>query len=156
MLAIDSTSDYAGGWLARLHLELEHSGIRTTVKRAIHHGPLRVQRAFYPESDGTCHLLILHPPGGVVGGDVLDLCLEVHESGSCLVTTPGATKLYRCDGRSSRISTAIHVASGSRCEWLPQEMIVFNGARTRVRTEVHLDDGASFIGWEVNPSCLRI
>lgn len=137
------------GWKAHLELTLAHQRDRTIVQRARHQGPLRVQRAFYPEADGTCHVYLLHPPGGVVQGDELEVFLELKDSSQCLITTPGATKLYRSEEQCCRISANIRVGRGARCEWLPQETIAFCGARAVLATQVELEPGASFIGWDV-------
>jgi urease accessory protein len=140
------------GWRGRLALGLERRGTRTVVASREHVGPLVVQRPFYPESDGTCHLYLLHPPGGVVGGDRLETEVEVARGGAALVTTPAATKLYRSAGPLSLVSNQLTVQSGAALEWLPQETIAFGGSRTRLTTRVALEPDAVFLGWEV--SCL--
>jgi urease accessory protein len=38
---------------------------------------------------------------------------------------------------------------GASLEWLPQETIVFDGARARLGIQVELEGAASFLGWEV-------
>jgi urease accessory protein len=60
--------------------------------RRRHLGPLVVQRAFHPEADGTAHLYILHPPGGVAGGDRLEITAHVAAGARALMTTPGGAK----------------------------------------------------------------
>src|SRR5689334_4846911 len=86
------------GWRAALALRLAPRGPRTVVETLSHRGPLRVQRAFHPQDDGTCHIYVLHPPGGLVGGDSLEVDIEVAAGGRALVTTPAAGKLYRSQG----------------------------------------------------------
>jgi urease accessory protein len=122
------------------------------IARREHVGPLLVQRGFHPERDGTCHLYVLHPPGGVVGGDELELELELDKEGAALVTTPAATKLYRSAGPTASLTNHLLVRSGATLEWLPQETIAFGGSRARVATRVVLEPGGRFLGWEV--SCL--
>lgn len=115
----------------------------------VHHGPLLVQRPFYPEPDGTCHVYLLHPPGGVVGGDRLRIEARVSAGARALLTTPASGKFYRSAGADAELVQVLHVAEGGCLEWFPQETLVFNGARATLRTEVHLAEGAQFMGWEI-------
>lgn len=113
------------------------------------HGPLRVQRLFHPEPDGAAHVYLVHPPGGLVPGDRLAIEARVEEGGVALLTTPGATKVHRSDGRTSESITELHVARGATLEHVPQETIVFDGALAAIRTRVTLAADARFLGWEV-------
>lgn len=118
--------------------------------RVSHTGPLRVQRAFYPEPGQTLpHVYVLHPPGGVVGGDELSIDIEVAPRAAALVTTPAAGKLYRHPERWSRQTVSCRVAAGATLEWLPQELIAFSGCHGRSSLAVELERGAGFLGWEV-------
>src|SRR5689334_8281039 len=91
----------APGCRGRLDVRFEPRAGRTVVASRRHEGPLLVQRAFHPEADGTCHLYLIHPPGGVVGGDELEVSLEVAPGAAALVSTPAATKLYRSSGATA-------------------------------------------------------
>lgn len=135
------------GWKAELSLTYGVRGETTTLADNRHQGPLRVQRPLYPEG-GVCHTCILHPPGGVVGGDSLHVDVTVEAGADVLITTPGATKFYRSAGRPSIQRQLLTVRDGS-LEWLPQEAIAFPGAEARLVTEVRLTGSARFIGWEV-------
>jgi urease accessory protein len=140
------------GWKAYLHLDFQLRSNETWLAFRRHHGPLRVQRPFYPETDGTCHVYLLHPPGGVVGGDQLDIQCRVAEGARSLVTTPAAGKFYRSAGPLARQAQRFSVSAGAMLEWLPQENIVFSGARVDMTTRVELEAGAGFCGWEI--TCL--
>ena len=137
------------GWRAELALELAARGPKTSLVSRRHQGPLVVQRPFYPESSGCCHLYLVHPPGGVVGGDELELSLTLHPEAQALVTTPAATKLYRSNGTAARVSQRLLAGRDSRLEWLPQETIAFSGCHACLSTRVELEAGAAFIGSEV-------
>ena len=113
---------------------------------------LYVQRPFYPEADGTCHLYLLHPPGGVVGGDELEIELDVGPDARVLATTPAATKLYRSPRLGSVVSNRLQVKRGGVLEWLPGETLAFGGTKARLSTTVELEPGARFLGWEI--TCL--
>ena len=135
-------------WLARLNLEYSQKNERTVISRRQHEGPLTIQRPFYPEGD-VCHTYLLHPPGGIVGGDELNLSVKVNPHAHALLTTPASTKFYRSNGELAKQYQHLQVASQAVIEWMPQETIIFNAARCETVTEVHLDDGARFAGWEI-------
>jgi urease accessory protein len=142
----------ATSWHARLELAFRATGARTVLARRRHVGPLIVQRPFYPEG-GTCHVYLVHPPGGIVGGDALELAVQVAPQAHALLTTPAATRFYRAGPHPrARLTQDLEVDDGA-LEWLPQETIVFDGARARTATRVHLAGPAPrFIGWEI--ACL--
>jgi urease accessory protein len=139
----------AAGWRAALALEYERRGERTALAGRRHDGPLLVQKPFYPEGGAVCHTIIVHPPGGIAGGDDLELTARVGPGAFALLTTPGAAKWYRSAGAWARQEIAFDVRAGGCLEWLPQETIVFDGARADARLEVRLAGDAAFIGWEV-------
>jgi urease accessory protein len=119
------------------------------IARRRHRGPLLVQRPFH-EPDGTCQVYLIHPPGGVVGGDSLASTFDVRSESRALITTPGATKLYRSPERRATLMHDVVASGGSTFEWLPQETIVFSGALADTSTRVRLDGpGAQFIGWDI-------
>ena len=138
-----------GNWVAHLDVQFAQREGKTKVAHSSHVGPLRIQRAFYPETNGTAHLYLLHPPGGVAGGDHLTIQIESGESTRALVTTPAATKLYRSSGPRAVVQQNLAVHKGAILEWLPQETIAYAGAQVDLKTLVHLEDDAQFIGWEI-------
>lgn len=142
----------AQGWRAHLQLKFARPGARTCLVERQHRGPLLVQRPFYPEGD-VCHAYIVHPPGGVVGGDELRLEVDVREAAHALLTTPAAAKFYRSDGRTARQEQILR-ADDTTLEWLPQESIYYPQAQVRSTTRVELGSKARFIGWELG--CLGL
>jgi len=136
------------GWEATLELGFERSNDKTVLAHRRHQGPLTVQRPFYPEG-GVCHLYLLHPPGGVVAGDSLTIAITAAANSAALVTTPAAGKFYRSAGELARQSVTLTVAANAVLEWLPQETIIYEGARVVSKLRVDLETGARFIGWEV-------
>jgi urease accessory protein len=136
------------GWQARLEIGLEARGPRTRMTHRRQFGPLAVQRPFYPEGD-VCHLYLLHPPGGVVGGDGIEVVVDAGPLARAVLTTPGATKCYRSSGTAARVSQTLRAGAGATLEWLPQEAILFPGAVLRQETRIDLAADARFAGWEV-------
>lgn len=141
------------GWLAQLELEIAGKEGKSVVSRSRQNGPLTIQSPFYPEGD-ICHLYLLHPPAGIVGGDHLQLALSVVEAGSCLLTTPGATKFYRSNGKVAHQQQHFTIKAGCCLEWLPQETIYFPDANAQLSTSIHLEDKAHFLGWDIH--CLGL
>ena len=138
------------GWLAELELEYAVRRDKTCLVRKKQRGPLTLQRPFYPEGD-ICHSYILHPPGGVVGGDTLDITVQAAAKSHCLITTPGATKFYRSKtDLVSQQTQKISVAKDAVVEWLPQQNIFFPGAQSALKTQIDIAPGGKFIGWEVH------
>jgi len=121
----------------------------TILAARAHRGPLVVQRAFYPEGPSVAHTYVLHPPGGLVGGDRLALSVSVAARAHALLTTPAATKAYRSSGATSSQTQAFTVATGATLEWLPQEIILHDGAALDLTTTVDLAPGARFIGLDM-------
>jgi urease accessory protein len=145
-LAAQSTS---GGWLGRISLELVSTEHGTQLRRSSHEGPLRIQRVLLPEGPQCPHIYLLHPPGGVVGGDRLETSVELLPGANVLLTTPAAQKLYRSRGARSEISSLLRVRRGAGLEWLPSETLAFSAAEARLVTRVELEPGASFLGWDI-------
>lgn len=135
-------------WHASLDLGFERHGAATRLVRREHCGPLRVQKALYPEGPQLCHAIVLHPPAGIAGGDRLQIGFELGADAQALLTTPGAGKWYRSAGPLAEQAVSIKVGAGATAEWLPQEGIFFSGAQARMRTTVDLDPGARFVGVE--------
>jgi urease accessory protein len=138
-------------WQAKLELTFRQAGNRTILAERRHVGPLVVQRPFYPEGS-ICHVYLVHPPGGIVGGDRVELQAGVEAGAHALLTTPAATRFYRA-GPHPQATLAQHLAvRDGAMEWLPQETIVFEGARAHSTTRVELTGEARFLGWEI--ACL--
>jgi len=135
-------------WHARLELGFRRAGARTILAHRRHVGPLIVQRPFYPEG-GTCHVYLVHPPGGIVGGDAVELQAALEPESHALLTTPAATRFYRAGPHPRATLLQQLDVRDAALEWLPQETIVFDGARAQSTTRVQLHGEARFMGWEI-------
>jgi len=138
-----------GAWQAQLCLGFAlHDGVSRLVERR-HSGPLRVQKPLYPEGEKVCHAIIIHPPGGVVGGDQLAVQAHADDGAQALLSSPGAAKWYRANGQVSRQQVLLKAGIGAAIEWLPQESIFFNQACVELDHEVELAHDASYIGFDI-------
>ena len=146
------------GWRAELSLRYERlrSG-KCILRDRRHHGPLLVQRPFYPEGDEVCHTYLIHPPAGIVGGDGLQLELELEPKAHALVTTPGASRWYFSRGHTACVRQKVQLKEDAIIEWLPQETLFFDGTHADLRTRIDLASEARFCGWEIiglgRPAC---
>ena len=136
-------------WHARLNLDYRAEpatgGTRADFR---HDGPLRVLKSLFPEGPEVCHTVVVHPPGGIVGGDTLTIALDVGDGAHALMTTPGATRFYRSGGERAAQTIQARVAAGGRLEWLPLETLVHSGAHADNRMSFELEAGAEMFGWD--------
>ncbi len=136
------------GWQGHLRLDYRVQDGRTIAHDA-HDGPLRVLQRLYPEGPGVCHHVLVHPPGGIAGGDHLHITAHLADAAHALITTPGATRFYRSDGPQAIQHAQVHLAPHSRLEWLPLEALAYSGCIAQNGLEVHLQAGAAMMGWDL-------
>ena len=135
-------------WHARLFLDYQRHGERTVLQHS-HDGPLRIFKSLYPEGDAVCHNVIVHPPGGLVGGDVLDIGVRVGAGAHALVSTPGATRFYASDEAFATQQVRLQLDAGARLEWLPLEALAYNQCRAENKAVFELAPGAELMGWDI-------
>ena len=135
-------------WLASLKLDYTRESERC-VARYLHDGPLRILQSLYPEGDSVCHNVLVHPPGGLVGGDTLDMSVTVGAGAHGLVTTPGATRFYRSEAGLATQQVHARLEAGARLEWLPLEAIAYNQCDAVNRAVFDLAPGAEMMTWDI-------
>jgi len=139
-------------WAGSLALGYRRDELRgepRTVLHDRHDGPLRVLASLYPEGPAICHNVMVHPPGGLVGADVLDIDITLTPGAHALITTPGATRFYRSTGAAATQRLRAALADGARLEWLPLESIAYSGCLGENLMRFDLAPGAEMIGWDV-------
>ena len=135
-------------WRAELKLDYTRESERS-VARYLHQGPLRILQSLYPEGDQICHNVLVHPPGGLVGGDILDIQITVAEGAHGLISTPSATRFYKSGGQAALQQVLATLAPGARLEWLPLEAIAYNDCEATNRAVFNLAPSAELITWDV-------
>ena len=135
-------------WHAKLNLNYRTSVGRTLLDFS-HDGPLRILQSLYPEGDAICHNVLVHPPGGVAGGDDLDISVQVGVCAHALITTPGATRFYRTSGDAAIQRTHVKLLDNARLEWLPLENIAYSGCIAENRLTLDLAPTSQMIGWDI-------
>lgn len=136
-------------WQARLELGFAKRETRAYLAHRLHKGPLVVQKSLHPEGDDVCHAVIVHPPGGVAGGDDLHLQVHVAQGARALLTSPGAAKWYKANGAIATQTLDFTVEKGAGLEWLPQENILFDAAEVGFRSQVTLAAEATYAAWDI-------
>jgi urease accessory protein len=135
-------------WLAKLSLFYELTSIGTVLKKSLHEGPLRVQKALFPEGTDICHSIILHPPAGIAGGDTLEIDVSVGAKCHTVLSTPSATKWYKSFKNPATQRIQLVLGESAKLDWLPQENLFFKGADAKILTKLNLQSSSSFIGWD--------
>jgi len=135
-------------WHAQLNLHYRRDAQRTVLHHQ-HSGPLRILKSLYPEGDAICHNVVIHPPGGLVGGDVLDVQVQVGSGAHGLISTPGATRFYASDGLPTTQQVTLTLEPGARLEWLPLEAIAYPGCQAHNTLTASLAQGAELLAWDV-------
>ncbi|KZR84772.1 Urease accessory protein UreD [Synechococcus sp. MIT S9509] len=126
----------------------------------IHQGgcsaPFKLLRA-EDGTDGRREIPLLHTAGGLVGGDQLNISLDLEANSRSLITSVAAQKVYGSIGRSrlnpqgswARQEVNCQLSSNSDLEWLPQELVVYANALYEQQLSVRLPEDASFLGAEI-------
>jgi urease accessory protein len=135
-------------WNATLSLDYTLQAGKT-VAHFRHDGPLRILQSLYPEGDAVCHNVLVHPPGGLVGGDTLDIAVTAAAGSHGLITTPGATRFYRSAGDTALQRTRLRLEAGARAEWLPMEALCYSGCLAENHLTLDLAPGAELLGWDI-------
>ncbi len=129
--------------LGRVSLAVASDQGKTRRMRVHEEGSLRVR---FPNADpGECEAVIVNTAGGIAGGDRFDLEVEVGAGGQLSVSGAAAEKVYRTHGPDAEISVWLDVKSGATLRWLPQETILFDGARLSRRIDIDLAEDASIV-----------
>jgi urease accessory protein len=105
-------------------------------------------KALPSEDNRRLEAVLVHPPGGLVGGDSLQIDVALDAGARVLATTPGAQKWYGRSGQPASGRTRLVLADGAMLEWLPRPAIVYDGAHARQSLAVELSRESCFIGWE--------
>jgi urease accessory protein len=108
-------------------------------------------RALFPtaEPDDVFQAVMLTTSGGLTGGDRIAATITAGPRTRALVTTQAAEKVYRARAENTVFSVDLAVQAGAWLEWLPQETILFDGARFRRETRIALAADAKLLAAEI-------
>jgi urease accessory protein len=120
----------------------------TGLAQLYHRAPLR---ALFPagESGAALEVAQANVAGGLAGGDAIETQATLEAGARAVLTGAAAEKIYRSLGDATRVTTRLDLRAGAALEWLPQETILFDGARLTRRMEVTLAPGAMLLAAEM-------
>ncbi|QLH40491.1 MAG: urease accessory protein UreD [Defluviicoccus sp.] len=124
------------------------AGRGTRLAHLYQKAPLRV---LFPRGGepGIATPVLITTSGGLVGGDELDVRIAAEPGAAVLATTQAAEKVYRSLGADCRIDVRLAAGVGAWLEWLPQETILFNGARLQRTTRLECAAGGRLLAGEI-------
>lgn len=120
----------------RVALDVAAAGGITRRTRVYEDGSLRVR---FPRSgSGGLEAVMINTAGGVAGGDRFSFAAVARAGATVSITSAAAEKVYRSLGADAIVDVRIEVEDAGCLRWVPQETILFDGARLRRSIEVHL------------------
>ena len=122
--------------------EFTAAGGRTAVARLRQSGGLRLA---LPRSGAVAEAVFINTGGGMAGGDEARLDLTLGAGAQALATTQSAEKIYRGDEGDALVCASLRLGAAARLEWLPQETILFDGARLTRRLAIDMARDASLL-----------
>jgi urease accessory protein len=120
---------------------------KTAVGRLYQAGSAKMRFVAEHDGDGLTAALI-NTAGGLTGGDQFEWSLELDEDAKCTVVTQACEKVYRAENGPATVSVALKVSRGARLDWLPQETILFDGARLKRTFDIRVAEGARLLAVE--------
>lgn len=129
--------------VVRARFEQSHG--RTILRDSFFRVPLQIIRPLYSEGDSPAHLTLINPSGGYVGGDRLEADFHLGKGSRVLLTTQGATKVYRTMGAPVLSQTHIHLEEDTVLELVPDPLIPYAGSKYRQEVEVEMHEGAQLL-----------
>ena len=118
------------------------SGGVTSLMRLYEAGGLRLR---CPRVSGGCEAVSINTGGGMAGGDTARLDYRLEAGARVTFTSQSAEKIYRADGAAAQVAMSLRLAAGAQAEWLPQETILFDGARLDRRLDIDMAQDASLM-----------
>ena len=124
-----------------------------TIHQAKCTAPLKLMKVFNDKKDGRCEIPILHSAGGIVGGDQLTININAEKESRAICSSVAAQKVYGSRGRSklnpqgswANQKCFFHIEKNSDFEWIPQELIIYQGGLFEQNMTVSLDPSSSFL-----------
>lgn len=102
-------------------------------------------KVLWPRSTGRLDGVVINTAGGVTGGDRMALRARIGAGAHLALTTQAAERAYRAASGIARVTAEVSVHDEAQLSWLPQELILFNGAALERRLQVDLAASARLL-----------
>ncbi len=145
MLHIQKIQNNMVGKHGIIDVKFEKSANKTILRNEFSRIPLKIIKPFYPEKDGTAYLTIISPTGGHVGGDKLEFRFNISNDSKALITTQGATKIYKSLEKSVLSTMEIKIEENGIFEFIPDPIIPFADSRYVQYVNVEMHENAKFL-----------
>ncbi len=126
--------------VGELRADFQSVGSRTQAMNVFETGGLRLR---CPKVAQGCEGVLINSGGGIAGGDKCSYDFDVGPNAQVTFTTQSAEKIYRAQSNAAEIDVALRIGAHAVVEWLPQETILFGGARLNRRLDMELDETSS-------------
>ncbi len=126
---------------------VQHVDGRTRLKSLYQEGAAKL-RMPVQHTRPDLEVVMINTAGGLTGGDQFEWGVELDDDAKCTAVTQACEKVYRADDDAANVSVTLKVGRGARLDWLPQETILFNGARLNRAFDIQLAEGARFLAVE--------
>lgn len=107
--------------------------------------PSGAMKAMFPRRPGPLEAIVINSAGGITGGDRLRISAEAGEGAHLVLTTQAAERAYRAARGWGAVDSRLRAAPGARLFWLPQELILYQGAALRRRLRIALAGDARLL-----------
>ena len=145
--AVATHPTYAG----ELRLKVANTGARTTPAVTDWFGVLRLMRPLYLDDSGQLTYIIVNP-GGAYFGEKYRMVIDVEAGAHLLLSSQGATRIYRTPEEPAEQVIDFTLESGSRLEYAPDQTIAYRDADYRQFTTVKAaPDAQGFFAEIVTP-----
>lgn len=120
-----------------------------TLRQRVHEsGSLRVR---FPHEDCPgLGAVVINTGGGMTGGDAFTIAANAAEGSILTVTTSAAEKVYRSDGQAASLNVSLKAAKRSSLAWIPQEAILFDGAKIKRHYDIQAAGDAPLLLCDIN------
>ena len=132
----------------RAELRFERRTGSTRLAHLYQRSPCRILFPNSPEGDLPVAVMVT-TSGGLAGGDRLHIEIAAGAGAEAVVTAQAAEKIYRSLGPDTRQEIALAVEADAWLEWLPQETILFEGARLDRRTSAEIAGTGRLLACEI-------